>query len=87
MVADLPVLTSEDVARILGVKPRTVRQYLSDSRPGGRYASHPFPSPAGRIGRWPYWLPEQAAEIREWDAGRAGQGVGGGRPRKTTKTT
>ena len=83
-VGGLPVLTSEDVAKILGVKPRTVRQYLYESQSGRRYANHPFPSPAGRIGRWPYWLPEQEAEIREWDAGRAGQGVGGGRPRKTT---
>jgi len=84
-VDGLPVLTSEDVARVLGVKSRTVRQYLYESsRPDGRYANHPFPKPAGRIGRWPYWLPEQEQEIREWDAGRAGQGVGGGRPRKTT---
>lgn len=54
--------------------PKSVSQYLVESKPGGRYAHHPFPQPAGRIGQWPYWLPSQEKEIREWADGRLGAG-------------
>jgi hypothetical protein len=77
-----PVLDTKAVGAILGVKPKTISQYLVESNPGGRYASHPFPTPHGRIGNSPYWLPGQTDEIRQWDATRVGQGKGGGRPRK-----
>lgn len=70
------------VAKILGVQPKTVSQYLLESRGEGRYADHPFPTPDGRIGGGPYWLRKREREIRRWAADRPGQGVGGGRPRK-----
>jgi hypothetical protein len=84
-----PVLNREAVAAILGVQAKTISQYLTESRPAdpesgraaGRYASHPFPAPDGYIGRGPWWRRERTTEIREWDAGRLGQGAGGGRPR------
>lgn len=57
------------------LSPKSVSQYLVESKPRGRFAKHPFPKPAGRVGQWPYWLPEQEREIREWAAGRAGAGA------------
>lgn len=54
---------------------KSVSQYLVESRPGGRYADRPFPRPAGRVGQWPYWLPEQETEIRAWAEGRLGAGA------------
>lgn len=77
-----PVLDRTDVAAILGVKPKSVSQYLVESRPPGRYAKHPFPPPDGYIGRGPWWRRDRAEEIREWAAQRPGKGVGGGRPRR-----
>ena len=62
---------------------KTVSQYLVESKPGGRYAEHPFPAPAGRVGQWPYWLPEQEPAIREWAAKRAGAGARTDLPRKS----
>lgn len=80
-----------DVAALLGegVKPKTVSQYLAESRTGlgrdgkrkGRYADHPFPEPDGRVGRAPWWRLERRAEILAWAAERPGQGAGGG-PKK-----
>jgi hypothetical protein len=78
-----PVLDLDGVGEILGVKGKTISQYLAESKGKGRYADHPFPAPHGRIGNGPYWLLEQADEIRQWDATRVGQGKGGGRPRKS----
>lgn len=84
------MLLIEDVAGLLGpgIKPKTVSQYLSESRqeprPDGtkrRYADHPFPAPDGRVGRAPWWRRERRAEILAWAAERPGQGAGGGRPR------
>lgn len=54
---------------------KSVSQYLVESKPGGRYAEHPFPQPAGRIGQWPYWLPTQEREIRAWAENRLGSGA------------
>ena len=53
---------------------KTVSQYLVESKEGGRYAAHPFPRPAGRVGQWPYWLPAQESAIREWAQARLGAG-------------
>ncbi|WP_206796299.1 hypothetical protein [Amycolatopsis sp. MtRt-6] len=48
-----------------------------------RYAgAHPFPEPDVVIGRTPGWSPDRRSEIEQWEAGRPGQGAGGGRPRK-----
>jgi len=80
-VVDRPVLDRAAVAALLGVQPKTISQYLVESRPPGRYANHPFPAPSGHIGRSPYWDRDREDEIKQWDAGRVGQGVGGGRPR------
>lgn len=77
-----PVLDRATVGKILGVRAKTVSQYLTESRPGGRYEQHPFPAPSGYIGRSPWWACERVDEIRYWDAARPGRGVGGGRPRK-----
>jgi hypothetical protein len=69
-----------EVARILGVAPGVITNYLTMSKPGGKYAKHPFPAPDGRIGtRAPYWLRERVQEIVMWDETRP-RGPGG-RPR------
>ncbi|MEU2169596.1 hypothetical protein ACH47V_26450 [Micromonospora chersina] len=83
MSTEQPFLNREAVAVLLGVEPKTISQYLTESRPGGRYAQHPFPAPGGRLGRAPWWHPGRADEIRDWDAEWPGQGVGGGCPRST----
>lgn len=80
---ELPVLDRTAVAAILGVQAKTISQYLVESRGDGRYAKHPFPRPDGYIGRGPWWRRARASEIRIWAETRAGQGVGGGRPRKS----
>jgi hypothetical protein len=76
-----PVLDRAAVAAILDVKPKTISQYLVESSGEGRYASHPFPTPDGTIGRGPYWHRERETEIRAWADARPGRGAGGGRPR------
>jgi hypothetical protein len=78
--------TTADLAALLGVKPATIRHYRADSRPGGRYADHPFPDPDGHLGITPYWNPERDQEIRAWAAERPGQGVGGGRPARRERS-
>lgn len=80
----VPVLTRDTVAKILGVLPKSISQYLVESKEGGKYAGHPFPAPDGRIGRSPYWVVAREREIREWADSRVGRGVGGGRPSHAT---
>lgn len=82
-------LTLADLAELLDVKPNTVSFYRAHSKPGGRYADHPFPTEDRVIARSPVWLAERADEIKAWDAGRPGQGAGGGRPPRaaTDETT
>lgn len=80
-IREPPMLDRSAVAAILRIKPKSVSQYLTDSKPGGRYANHPFPAPDGYVGRGPWWRREREAEIREWERARPGQGAGGGRPR------
>lgn len=74
------VLTTADVASLLGVKAATIRHYRADSLPGGRYAEHPFPKPDGKIGPLAYWNLGRERELLDWSAMRAGKGAGGGRP-------
>jgi len=84
------MLNRQAVAAILGeatgadrpLKDKTVSQYLVESREGGKYEKHPFPTPDGYIGRGPWWRREREQEIRDWAAARPGRGKGGGRPRK-----
>lgn len=52
------------VAERIGVDPDTITRYLNYSRPGGRYAGHPFPAPSGHLGRSPYWAPDRMYHIR-----------------------
>lgn len=88
---ELPVLDIRAVVKILaGVtgkepRPKTISQYLVESKPGGRYADHPFPKPNGRLGRSPWWAKGREQEFVTWQLGRVGQGQGGGRPRKTDR--
>lgn len=88
---ELPVLDIRAVARILGSvqekepRPKTISQYLVESKPGGRYERHPFPRPNGYIGKSPWWALDRAGEFVVWQKGRAGRGAGGGRPRKQDK--
>lgn len=81
---EMPVLDRAAVAALLGVKPKTISQYLVESHGDGRYVAHPFPAPDGYIGRGPWWRREREAEIHAWAAARPGQGVGGGRPRRAS---
>jgi len=74
-VDELPILDRSAVAELLGVAPKTISQFLVESKDGGRYAEHPFPEPDGRIGRGPYWLAAKRQTIIEWDAARPGRGV------------
>lgn len=78
---EVPVLDRAAVAALIGVRPKTISQYLVESKPPGRYQDHPFPTPDGYIGRGPYWLRRREQDIRKWAAERPGQGAGGGRPR------
>lgn len=78
----MPVLDRTAVAAILGVRPKTISQYLSESKGDGRYVDRPFPAPDGYIGRGPWWYRRREREIQRWAASRPGRGVGGGRPRK-----
>jgi hypothetical protein len=82
-VSELDVLNTEAVARLIGVKPATVISYRAESKPGGRYASHPFPKPDGTFGGRPFWAPERAEEIIEWKRTRRGPGWPKGRSRRT----
>lgn len=78
---EVPVLDRAAVAALIGVRPKTISQYLVESKPPGRYQDHPFPAPDGYIGRGPYWLRRREQDIRKWAESRPGQGAGGGRPR------
>lgn len=79
------ILLVGDVARILGVKPATVRSYIKESRPmvgevPGRYAEHPFPEPRRLDPSTTLWWPADAErEIRQWDRDRPTQSHGKGR--------
>ncbi len=85
-----PLLDTKAVAAILGVQPKTVSQYLVESKTTGRpksgrgrYVDNPFPEPDGHIGKSPWWALAREQEIRDWDSRRAGQGRGGGpKPKK-----
>lgn len=74
------LLTTADVADLLGVKPATIRLYRTSSRAGGRYEQHPFPDPDDHVGINPVWLAERKTQILEWASTRPGQGAGGGQP-------
>lgn len=60
------MLTTEDVANMVGVKVNTIRQYRLRGV---------FPAPDGHVGRTPWWKPET---VTAWQATRRP----GGRPKK-----
>jgi len=70
-------MDTEDVGRLIGagIAPASVTKYLRESRPGGRYAKHPFPDPDGTVQGCYFWLKSRAGEITEWDAGRPKRGT------------
>lgn len=63
------MMTTADVAAMLGVTPATVRSYS---------ARGVMPAPDGHLGRTPWW---ERSTIETWATNRPGQGKGGGRPR------
>lgn len=84
------ILTSADVGKLIvsdqnpeGVTARTIGIYRRLSKAGGRYATLPFPEPAGFHGDRPYWKPEQIDDIKRWAEARPRHGIGG-RPRSTS---
>lgn len=95
-MSELPgILTCADVARMWGVKLKTVYAALDASKPGdartgrkpGRYAGNPVPAPdgylgQGRNGNRPWWRAERAGELAAWRESLPGRGAGGGRPRR-----
>lgn len=72
------MLSRDAVAKLLGLRPKSISQYLTESREGGRYEKHPFPKPDGTIGRGPWWDARRKDELLAWAAARPGQGAGGG---------
>jgi hypothetical protein len=76
-----------EVAEIVGVQYRTLRNYHQTAERNRRLAAKyddpsfirpgDLPKPDKTFGRSPVWLP---ATIEAWMAHRPGQGIGGGRP-------
>lgn len=74
-------LTIGDLAARLGRQPQTIYKYRLDSKPGGRFADHPFPAPDRVVGTMPLWSAARLPEISAWVASRRITG----RPRKAVK--
>lgn len=82
-MSELPsILTTAEVAEILGVTRQTVHKYVSESRPidGCRYRDNPFPPPDDYAGRSPWWSAGRVNEIITWDLRRRGHGWRGLKP-------
>jgi len=73
-MTDDSILDTDAVGRMLGVSAKTVVRYLNESKPGKRYGPHPFPAPDGRGHGRLFWFRYREADIKAWDAGRAGTG-------------
>lgn len=63
------------VSELLHIEPGTVRRYLYESKPNGRYASNPFPKPSGRVHKGLFWHRSQIPDIMEWNSKRLGRGA------------
>lgn len=75
------LLTLADIAELLGLEYRTVRNYhqiATRRRRDGGLRPGDFPAPDMRFGRSPVW---KASTIASWRTRRPGRGAGGGRPR------
>jgi hypothetical protein len=57
---------------------RESQQTLRSSGRPRRYAKHPVPSPAGRMGLMPWWRKNQTKEWIDWYHQRPGRGHGRG---------
>lgn len=76
------LLTLREIADVLGLKYRTVRNYHQMAERRRREdAAKPgdFPAPDDRVANVPVW---KASTIRHWKTHRPGRGAGGGRPPK-----
>lgn len=69
-----PTLDTAAVGRLLCVSAKTVVRYLNESKPGKRYAHHPFPAPDGRGRGRLFWAAGREVDIKAWNDGRAGTG-------------
>lgn len=79
---DMPFLDRDAVARHFGVKKLTVKQYETESRPGGRYEGDPFPVRDGTVNRGPWWRADRLPEFEAWFARHRDRSGVGGRPPK-----
>ena len=91
-MTSLPVLTIDDIAALLGVKSRTVTQWMvrslqtPDAKGQRRlYADDPFPAPVRYAGKSPLWNRDQEEQIKSWNARRPGRGAGGGPKPRTPR--
>jgi hypothetical protein len=82
-----------DVAKMWGVQPGTVSQYMKESkqlvgsRPG-RYANNPVPRPDGYTGasrKGPWWTDDRREELNVWFNSRLGLAHGTGGRRSGSK--
>lgn len=74
-------LAIQDVAALIGVKPKYINIYRWQSKPGRAYENDPFPAQDGVIAHHPVWRVEREGELRNWRARRrTRQGAGGGKP-------
>lgn len=69
------IIGMSDIARLCGVAPSTVRQWLRRAV---------LPAPAGRLGQRPYW---HAADIAAWVAAGGAAPCRLGRPRGSRDKT
>lgn len=80
MLAGTQYLGQAGIARELGVTRQAVAKWRATFAEG---SVRPFPVPDVWVDGVPGWSPGRLAEIKAWSESRAGQGAGGGRPRKT----
>ncbi len=91
------ILLVADVAKMFGVKPSAVTQWMKHSRrefvgsKPARYAKNPFPAPDGFMysgKKVPWWRTSRVEEIREWDKRRLtiAHGTGGRRKKPPAGT-
>jgi hypothetical protein len=78
----LTILLRSHIAALLGVSPKTISDYLEDSKPGQKYADDPVPQPEGYVsadapegwvppdqrgpGMRPFWNPDSRKDWLAW---------------------